>query len=116
MTTDAQGQPLGQSKNEIFGDPIYDKKQVEDRLRRAQLAILNPGRPAKSFLTDDEAVEGGTLTFSMNCVSLAISGPDVADLSFVDLPGMCNRITKDFEMLMSGYRIDCQCGLWRKFR
>ena len=98
ITTDAKGQPLGQSKNEIFGDPIYDKKQVEDRIRRAQLAILNPGRPTKSFLTDDELVDGSILTFSMNCVSLTISGPDVADLSFVDLPGAYNRITKDLEM------------------
>lgn len=88
---------MGQSKNEIFGDPIYDKKQVEDRIRRAQLAILTPGRPAISFLTDDEAVEGSTLTFSMNCVSLTISGPDVADLSFVDLPGTYDRTTKDSE-------------------
>jgi len=97
ITTDARGQPLGQSKNEIFGDPIQDRKQVEDRIRRAQLAILNPGKPARKFLTDDESVEGSALTFSMNCVSLAISGPDVADLSFVDLPGTYNRITKDRE-------------------
>jgi hypothetical protein len=80
----------------VFGDPIFDKKDVEDRIRRAQLAILNPHRPAKSFLSDNEDGEkwaggeaGCSLTFSMNCVSLAISGPDVADLSFVDLPGEC---------------------------
>lgn len=103
ITTDAKGQPLGQSRNESFGPPIYDKQEVEDRIRRAQLAILNPHRPAASFLkgdesdgddmsptSDDEVFGEGpqSLTFSMNCVSLAISGPSVADLSFVDLPGM----------------------------
>ena len=98
ITTDTKGQPLGQPKNEDFGKPIHDRKQVEDRIRRAQLAILNPEKPAKKFLTDDEPVDGSTLTFSMNYVSLAISGPDVADLSFVDLPGTYNRITKDLEM------------------
>ncbi|KAF5355093.1 hypothetical protein D9756_005579 [Leucocoprinus leucothites] len=95
ITTDAKGQPLGQSRNEAFGDPIFDKKDVEDRIRRAQLAILNPDKPAKSFLTDDDVADslGGSssesgLTFSMNCVSLTITGPGVADLSFVDLPGL----------------------------
>lgn len=97
ITTDDKGQPLGNSKNEFFGAPIFDKTEVEDRIRRAQLAILNPGKPAKSFLTDDDAAdilggssEGTSLTFSMNCVSLTINGPDVADLSFVDLPGACS--------------------------
>ncbi|EKM81339.1 hypothetical protein AGABI1DRAFT_106074 [Agaricus bisporus var. burnettii JB137-S8] len=90
ITTDRSGQPLGQSRNETFGSTIYDKKEVDDRIRRAQLAILNPDKPAKSFLNDDEPslTEGNFLTFSKNCVSLAISGPDVADLSFVDLPGL----------------------------
>jgi len=85
---DSNGQTLGQVRNEIFGDAILDKAQVEERIRRAQRAILNPSKPAKTFLQgdneDDEATE---LSFSINCVSLQISGPDVADLSFYDLPG-----------------------------
>lgn len=97
-TTDPKGQPLGQSKDEIFGPPIYNKAEVEDRIRRAQLAILNPHKSAASFLSQEDgedevgiSQDGQTsLTFSMNCVSLAISGPDVADLSFVDLPGVCS--------------------------
>jgi len=89
FTTDANGAPLGQSRNEIFGSTISDKSQVEERIRRAQRAILNPGKPAKQFLEDDEDFSGETeLSFSNNCVSLQISGPDVADLSFCDLPGM----------------------------
>ncbi|KAJ3508089.1 hypothetical protein NLJ89_g5947 [Agrocybe chaxingu] len=86
--TDAFGQPLGQARNEVFGGVIYDKSKVEDRIRRAQKAILNPQRPYKDFLDDDEGEYDTELSFSMNCVSLQISGPDVADLSFCDLPGL----------------------------
>jgi hypothetical protein len=63
---------------------------VEGRIRRAQRAILNPKKPRKAFLegeSDGEDGEGEELSFSTNCVSLQISGPDVADLSFCDLPG-----------------------------
>ncbi|KAF9443091.1 hypothetical protein P691DRAFT_788503 [Macrolepiota fuliginosa MF-IS2] len=85
----------GQSHNEPFGPVIYDKKEVKDRIQRAQLVILNPDQSAASFLDDDELGtalsspgEASSLTFLMNCISLAISGPDVADLSFVDLLGL----------------------------
>ena len=76
-----------QVRNEDFGPVIYDKAQVEDRIRRAQRAILNPSKPSKQFLEDTEDVQDSELSFSNNCVSLQISGPDVADLSFCDLPG-----------------------------
>ena len=53
---------------------------------------MNPQIPAKSFLSGDANDEGGIhmqgqLSFSHNSVTLQISGPDVADLSFCDLPG-----------------------------
>lgn len=87
--TDKNGQLLGQACNETFGAVIYDKAEVEDRIKRAQRAILNPSRPRKDFLTagDEDDAETSELSFSSNCVSLQISGPDVADLSFCDLPG-----------------------------
>jgi hypothetical protein len=88
FTTDAKGQPLGQARNDPFGDVIYDKAEVEERIRRAQRAILNPSTPYHRFLeNEDEDPWTRELTFSTNCVSLQISGRDVADLSFVDLPG-----------------------------
>ncbi|KAF8868930.1 P-loop containing nucleoside triphosphate hydrolase protein [Mucidula mucida] len=78
--TDEKGQVLGQPKNQQF---------VEERIRRAQFAILNPSTSPDHFLTGDHNEPGDTeLTFSTNCVSLSISGPDVADLSFCDLPGL----------------------------
>ena len=87
--TDAQGQLLGQARNDIFGSVIYDPSEVEARIRRAQRAILNPKKLPKDFLdNEDEDVLDSELNFSTNCVSLQISGPEVADLSFCDLPGM----------------------------
>jgi hypothetical protein len=81
----------GHVRDEPFGEPIFEseKSKVEDRIRRAQLAILNPSKPTKDFLTANEDSEFGDpeLSFSKDCVSLDIRGPDVADLSFCDLPG-----------------------------
>ena len=37
---------LGQARNEVFGSVIYDKSEVEERIRRAQRAILNPKKIA----------------------------------------------------------------------
>lgn len=90
--TDPNGVPLGQPRTERFGQPIFEKAEVEERIRRAQRAILNPSTKAKDFLDGpDEDPEQRQLTFSKNCVCLEISGKDVADLSFVDLPG--KRVT-----------------------
>jgi energy-coupling factor transporter ATP-binding protein EcfA2 len=86
--TDASGQPLSQVRNESFGPTIFNKVKVEERIRRAQRAILNPSIAYRQFLEgEDEDPEERQLTFSTNCVSLQISGRDVADLSFCDLPG-----------------------------
>ena len=84
---DANGIPLKQVRNEPFGEPIYVRSEVEDRVRRAQRAILNPGTEPTKFLEghlDDAKTQ---VAFSMNTICLQISGKDVADLSFCDLPG-----------------------------
>ncbi|GJF00698.1 P-loop containing nucleoside triphosphate hydrolase protein [Phanerochaete sordida] len=89
FTTDERGQALGQARNEQFGDVITDKSQVEERIRRAQRAILNPSTSSAHFLAGpDEDPAVGEVRFSNNCISLQISGSGVADLSFCDLPGM----------------------------
>lgn len=81
----------GKVQTEQFGAAITDKLQVEDRIRRAQHAILNPQSPAQRFLTEDldenPKVLANQQSFSSDCISLQISGPDIADLSFCDLPG-----------------------------
>jgi hypothetical protein len=106
--TDENGQTLGQVRDEPFGPPIYKKEEVEDRIRRAQLAILNPKRDHRKFLDSDS--DDTDLTFSTNCVSLQISGKDVADLSFVDLPGLSSPLCNTFARLRTFVRFDCQRG------
>ncbi|KAJ7829557.1 P-loop containing nucleoside triphosphate hydrolase protein [Mycena leptocephala] len=91
--SDKKGQPLGQARNEPFGDPIFDKSAVENRIRRAQRAILNPSKPVLSFL-DDVEDDSTEISFSTNYISLQINGPEVADLSFVDLPGLIASVSR----------------------
>ena len=77
-----------------FGPRLLDKSKVEITLRRAQAAVLNPNRPLSEFLQMDEKDERLTNKemnqhqFSRNVVCVELKGPDLVDLSFVDLPGM----------------------------
>ncbi|KAH9924573.1 P-loop containing nucleoside triphosphate hydrolase protein [Fomitopsis serialis] len=76
LLTDRQGQAIT-VRTIRFGDPISNPEDVAERIKRAQRAILNPSTEASSFLTG----EGDETTSE-------ITGPDVVDLSFVDLPGL----------------------------
>ena len=74
-----------------FGSPIKNKSEVEDRIRRAQLAILNPSRKATDFLGNLGHIDAditNEVSFSSDLISVRILGKEVDDLSFVDLPGM----------------------------
>ena len=87
--SESDGRDLGQPHHEQFGDQIFDRSLVEDRVRRAQNAILNPHTNSQEFLVGaPDQGHGPELTFSRNIVSLSITGPDLTDLSFVDLPGI----------------------------
>ncbi|OBZ65815.1 Interferon-induced GTP-binding protein Mx [Grifola frondosa] len=87
--TDELGRSLGKPRIESFGQIIFHKTEVEERIRRAQRAILNPSTNYHKFLDGEDADPiDRELTFSSNWVSLQISGDDVADLSFCDLPGL----------------------------
>ena len=92
-TFDENGDPLGAVADIPFGPVITDKEDVEERIRRAQRAILNPNTSHEHFLSgpDGEPAAGSELSFSKNCVCLELSGPDLTDLSFCDLPGTCSR-------------------------
>jgi hypothetical protein len=88
IVTEDDGSLLPQPHSLEFGDPIYSKSFVTERIRRAQCAILNPDTPSTFFLVAPaDALEQKLLSFSSNSVCLEISGSDVEDLSFVDLPG-----------------------------
>lgn len=94
--TDEHGEHLGQARNVAFGEIIYDKAGVEDRIRRAQRAVLNPATTSRHFLDDDDETGtiAGQLAFTTNSICLQITGPDVADLSFVDLPGLIASVSQ----------------------
>ena len=88
MVTDENGVDLAQPYRVEFGNPIFDKPLVTERIRRAQSAILNPNTPTRRFLEASlDSLEGRQLSFSSNSVCLEISGKDIDDLFFVDLPG-----------------------------
>ncbi|KAF8515813.1 P-loop containing nucleoside triphosphate hydrolase protein [Hysterangium stoloniferum] len=92
IVTDGAGEPLPEVRNIPFGDPMTDPAKVEERIRRAQRAALNPDKDYRAFL-DGEASPGNALDFTKNCVSLDISGPDITDLSFCDLPGLIASVS-----------------------
>ncbi|CEL56749.1 hypothetical protein RSOLAG1IB_08051 [Rhizoctonia solani AG-1 IB] len=90
---DKSGNDINPVRNVLFGSVINRKVDVEDRLRRAQLAILNPGVDSSLFLKDPLPKASTTaVAFSENFVSVEISGPDVTDLSFCDLPGIIANV------------------------
>ncbi|KAH9915501.1 P-loop containing nucleoside triphosphate hydrolase protein [Fomitopsis serialis] len=93
--TDERGQALGHARNESFGEVIFEKAKVEERIRRAQRAALNPStRPIQFLQGADADPAHPELSFTTNCVCLQIRGSDVADLSFCDLPGLISSVGK----------------------
>jgi hypothetical protein len=76
-----------------FGDLITEPTDVELALRRAQFAVLNPGVGFSQILSLSTAqIQQGikgreSLPFSRNVVCVDLHGPEMTDLSFIDLPG-----------------------------
>ncbi|EKM56257.1 uncharacterized protein PHACADRAFT_140877 [Phanerochaete carnosa HHB-10118-sp] len=100
--TDANGNKI-QAREEPFGPVLYDKEELEEMLRRAQLAILNPSIPPERFVDFDTKSLGPgeipldserQLGFSDDVVCLDLSSPDVTDLSFIDLPGIISNVAE----------------------
>lgn len=98
--TDEHGRKIP-TKEEKFGPLLHDKSELEEMIRRAQLAILNPSVPKDVFETfDTKSLKQGEkpaesikqLAFSSNVVCLDLSAPDVTDLSFIDLPGIISNV------------------------
>ena len=99
-----KSQPLGpwveqEPEDEDFAT-LFDKGQVQDTLKWAQLAILNPGRPSTDYIpgqnvgTDDSHYQ---VKFSPNVVRLDISAAEFPNLSFYDLPGVISQAEVDDE-------------------
>ncbi|GAA6050992.1 hypothetical protein JCM3770_005359 [Rhodotorula araucariae] len=113
---DSDGRPVETVREVPFGEPLTNPNDVEDALRRAQLAILNPSiRDPKVFLnlTPEEVQRGkegtcppgsdGQLSFSENLICLDIAGPQITDLAFLDLPGIIANSDqpRDIELIES---------------
>ncbi|KAF8323493.1 P-loop containing nucleoside triphosphate hydrolase protein [Cantharellus anzutake] len=95
---DSRGHPLPLVRNIPFGPLITNPADVEDRIRRAQIAVLNPDLDSVDFPTSflhGDIPETRTVSFSPNCISLKVRGPDIVDLSFVDLPGIIATIGRN---------------------
>lgn len=92
--SDSDGLPITDIQEVQFGDIIHEAVDLEDRLRRAQKAILNPSIDYADFLLDEDRSDDvisledeQNLSFSSNVVCVDVWGPDVPDLTFIDLPG-----------------------------
>jgi hypothetical protein len=90
---DEKGKRLGEVSEKPFGSAITDKSKVELALRRAQFAVLNPEIRFSHILNASaqelkDATSEKSLPFSQNVVCVDLEGPELTDLSFVDLPGM----------------------------
>ncbi|KIJ68611.1 hypothetical protein HYDPIDRAFT_146952 [Hydnomerulius pinastri MD-312] len=101
---DDKGRPENSVSEVPFGDVIHDKGEVELALRRAQAAVLHPGIPATQFLGLSAEklrnVKGFTLAFSRNVVCIDLEGPDLTDLSFIDLPGIIQNAEPEIVKLV----------------
>jgi hypothetical protein len=98
----AQNKPLALKQTIPFGNILHNSGDVETMLRKAQLAALNPHCPIEDFTDfdlkayDKKGKDGKApppvtpeqLAFTKNVVALKIVGPEVLNLTFIDLPGM----------------------------
>ncbi len=107
---DELGNRLPEVREEKFGPVLNDRSLLEDTLRRAQLAILNPSVQAIRFVTYDLSDEATLplgserqLQFSCNVVCMDLQSPDVTDLSFIDLPGLSSTKTSSCIVILICY-------------
>ena len=89
LNTASDGSPFASPQKIPFGQPITDKSDVTVRIERAQRAILNPSVSPDAFLSGAISGPKNEFPFSANRIVLHITGSDVADLNFIDLPGSC---------------------------
>ncbi|CAE7110326.1 unnamed protein product [Rhizoctonia solani] len=76
-----------------FGGPLDDPELVEERIKLAQVAVLNPHVDPELILRGE--IPHGGLSFTKNAVIVKLSGRELADLSFVDLPGIIVSTSDD---------------------
>jgi GTPase SAR1 family protein len=92
---------------------IGDKRELEEVLRWAQVAILNDSHDHARYVPGTAAFANDSRTeakFSPNVVSVEISGPRLPSLSFYDLPGIFSNAAKE-----DGYLIKVIENLTKKY-
>ena len=91
FTVDNDGHPINEPKTIKFGQSINRIEEVEERIRRAQIAILNPSmsfNDPKRYLSSTFGENPATeIAFSYNTVVVLVEGVNMTDLTFCDLPG-----------------------------
>jgi GTPase SAR1 family protein len=79
---------------------LHSQEHVQDAIKRAQLAILNPHKDPAEFLPSSSMnIDDATtpVKFSPNVVRLDISAPGFPNLAFYDLPGVISQAEVDEE-------------------
>ena len=95
---DEKGSPIPEPQIIPFGDILDDPTKVETRLRAAQDAVLRYPFGAdhsdiEQYIRQD--YEPSKLPmFSRNVVRLEVSGSDLVDVTFIDLPGIISNSNK----------------------
>ncbi|KAI0650980.1 P-loop containing nucleoside triphosphate hydrolase protein [Trametes meyenii] len=102
---DDAGEHLDEVQEVPFGPGLTDKSEVEPMLRRAQGAILNAASATALTQYVDNPIEYGgkgrkALAFSRNTICVDLAGPELVDLSFVDLPGIVQNAEADVVRLV----------------
>ncbi|KAK7040880.1 hypothetical protein VNI00_009476 [Paramarasmius palmivorus] len=100
---DGQGKRLDEIKEQPFGDIITNKSEVEPALRRAQFAVLNPKVQRQAILASSvdrlpelvASTSTKSSSFSRNIVCVDLEGPELTDLSFIDLPGLIQNAPEE---------------------
>jgi hypothetical protein len=77
-----------------FGDALYDPDEVERMLRGAQDAVMHlplGDYPVEYFLQEKYEKSDLAVGFSRNVVRLDVTGTDLVDVTFIDLPGIISN-------------------------
>ncbi|KAK0616982.1 P-loop containing nucleoside triphosphate hydrolase protein [Immersiella caudata] len=109
----------------------FEPEDVENVLRCAQLAILNPGIPYQQYVPKlkgevpdetrvldlqriKELESKAVAQFSPNTVALEVKGPDLADLNFYDLPGVFMSAKRDEDTFLEKVVSNLACEYMKR--
>jgi len=95
---DAAGRQLEEPQVLRFGEILYCPADVERLLKKAQDAILQLPEEeihdVATYLADQYVVSPKPTGFSRNVVRLDVAGPELVDVTFIDLPGIIQNSDK----------------------